>query len=109
MTKHLVLPDCQIRPGDDTTFLTCIGQYILEKRPEVVVCLGDFADMPSLSSYDNGKKSFEGRRYSKDVVSVHTAMDALLSPIKTYNIGQRRKQKAQYKPCLLYTSDAADE
>ena len=65
--KHLVIPDCQIRPGDSTDFLRAIGNYVVSKKPDVVVCIGDFADMPSLSSYDVGKKSFEGRRYRDDI------------------------------------------
>jgi hypothetical protein len=42
--------------------------------------IGDFADMPSLSSYDKGTKSFEGRRYKKDVEAVKKGMELLVSP-----------------------------
>src|SRR5579864_5689095 len=35
--------------------------FINESKPEVVVMIGDFYDIPSASSYDQGKKSF-GRR-----------------------------------------------
>ena len=48
--RHLIIPDCQVRPGDDLSFLNWIGQYIIDKKPDVIVHLGDFADMPSLSS-----------------------------------------------------------
>ncbi len=57
-----------------------IGQYIADKRPDVIVCIGDFADMPSLSSYDRGKKSMEGRRYKEDCLSVLIAMGELCGP-----------------------------
>ena len=60
---HAVLPDIQAKPGQDFSFLTAIGEYLVEKQPDRWICIGDFADMPSLSSYDVGKKSFEGRRY----------------------------------------------
>jgi len=62
--KHFILPDCQVKPGVPLNHLEWAGRFVVDKRPEVVVCLGDFADMPSLSSYDVGKKSFEGRRYN---------------------------------------------
>src|SRR5437868_3592556 len=52
--RIMVLPDVQAKPGVDFSFLSRIGQYALDKRPEVIVCIGDFADMPSLSSYDKG-------------------------------------------------------
>ena len=50
--KHLIIPDCQIRAGDNFDFLRAIGNYIVRKQPDVIVNLGDFADLPSLSSYD---------------------------------------------------------
>lgn len=103
MTNHLVLPDCQIRPGDDLEFLAAIGRYIVKKKPDVIVNLGDFADMPSLSSYDVGRKSFEGRRYLKDVEATRLAMDTLLAPLNDFNAQQRKNGKKQYKPRMVLT------
>ena len=59
--KHLIIPDCQVKDGVPLEYLEWIGHYIVEKKPDVIINIGDFADMPSLSSYDVGKKSFEGR------------------------------------------------
>jgi len=101
--KHFVLPDCQIRHGDDTTFLTAIGNYLVRKQPDVIVNLGDFADMPSLSSYDVGKNSFEGRRYTSDVRAARDAMEALLSPIKEFNAKAKKNKEKQYKPRMVLT------
>ena len=103
MTTHLIIPDCQIRPGDDTEFLACIGRYIVKKQPDVLVNIGDFADMPSLSTYDIGKKSFEGRRYSNDVQATILAMTALLEPVVNYNERQRKNGKKQYLPKMVLT------
>ena len=36
-------------------------------KVDKVICMGDFASMDSMSSYDRKKKSFEGRRYKKDI------------------------------------------
>lgn len=101
--KHLIIPDTQIRPGDNTDFLERIGNYIVEKQPDVLVQIGDFADMPSLSSYDVGKKSFEGRRYVNDIKASHAAMERLVSPIRTYNARQAKNGKKQYKPRMILT------
>jgi hypothetical protein len=103
MTKHLVIPDVQVKPDLDFTFLERIGHYIVEKKPDVIIQIGDFADMPSLSSYDVGKKSFEGRRYKKDIEAVHEAMSALLSPIHKYNIKQKENKHKQYTPRMILT------
>lgn len=98
MTKVLVIPDSQVKPGVDTSFLTWIGNYIVEKKPDTIIHLGDFADMPSLSSYDVGKKSFEGRRYKDDIASVHDAMERLLAPIEEYNKKAKAGHRERYNP-----------
>ena len=103
MTRHLVIPDTQVRPGDDLKFLECIGNYIVEKRPDVVVCIGDFADMPSLSSYDQGKKSFEGRRYKDDLMATEAGMMALLNPIRKLNRELKSKHDKRYRPRRILT------
>lgn len=101
--RHFILPDVQIRPGDDTKFLGSIGRYLVRKQPEIIVCIGDFADMPSLSSYDVGKKSFEGRRYVNDVQAAKDAMTVLLEPIKTFNEKAKKNKEKQYKPRMVMT------
>lgn len=102
--KHLVIPDTQIRPGDDLGFLTAAGNYIVEKQPEVIVQIGDFADMASLSSYDQGKKSFEGRRYTHDIQAAKEAMKALLTPLINYNTKARANGKKLYRPRMVLTN-----
>jgi hypothetical protein len=97
--RILVLPDVQAKPGVDFSFLSRIGQYMVDKKPEVVVCIGDFADMPSLSSYDKGKKSFEGRRYKRDIEAAQFAMQAFLSPLEAYN----KTAKRPYRPRMVLT------
>ena len=76
-----VIPDCQVRDGVPTDHLTWAGKYITAKRPDVIVCIGDFADMPSLSSHDTGTRAFEGRRYRKDIDAARRGMDKLITPL----------------------------
>lgn len=101
--RHFILPDAQVKPGHSYDYLARIGQYIVDHQPDTIVNIGDFADMPSLSSYDAGKKSFEGRRYINDVEASHKAMEALLKPMKEYNNRQRKNGKKQYKPKMVLT------
>lgn len=100
---HFVLPDVQAKDGNDFTFLTCIGKYIVDKKPDVIICIGDFADMESLSSYDVGKKSFEGRSYNKDIWAAREAMDALLKPMYDFNAKAKKNREKQYKPRMVLT------
>lgn len=92
--KIAFIPDCQVKDGVPLDHLTWCGKYLAEKQPDVIVQGGDFADMPSLSSYDKGKKSYEGRRYKKDIDAVTRGMDRLLVPLR---------KRAKYHPRLVLT------
>lgn len=102
-TKHLVIPDCQVKEGVPLDHLEWIGRYIVDKKPDVIVNIGDFADMPSLSSYDKGTKSFEGRRYKKDVEITKEAMKKLLDPLIQYNEKAKKNKEKQYRPRMILT------
>lgn len=96
----MVIPDVQVKPGVPTEHLSAAGEWAAEKRPDVIVCIGDFADMPSLSFYDKGKASFEGRRYTEDIKATKDAMELLMAPIRREIA--RRKYK-QWNPRLILT------
>lgn len=82
MAKHLVIPDTQIKPGVPLDHIKWIAQYAVDKKPDVIVIIGDWADMASLSSYDIGKKSFEGRTYREDILAANDALQMLMAPIE---------------------------
>ena len=98
---HLVIGDVHVEPGQDFRRLDWLGQIIVDDKPDVIICMGDFGDMPSLCSYDRGKKGFEGRRYRKDIESVHAAMERLLAPLREYNAKQKREHRKQYIPRMI--------
>lgn len=101
--KHIMLPDMQVTPDSPTDHLSWIGEYIVEQKPDVIVNIGDFADMESLSSYDKGKKCFEGRRYQSDVMAARNAMEVLMEPLKRYNAKQLQTKHKRYLPELYLT------
>lgn len=102
--KHLVIPDVQAKDGVSLEHLDWCGKYILRKRPDVVICIGDFADMPSLSSYDaKGSKSYESKRYWTDIEVTKKAMKTLLTPLHEHNAEMQRQKKQQYHPRLVMT------
>lgn len=98
MTTHLVIPDTQAKAGVPVAHLRWIGRYILDRKPDVVVHLGDHWDMPSLSSYDKGKKSMEGRRYLADVAAGNEAFQLLNEPLNAYNATRVRFKEKQWWP-----------
>ena len=101
--KHLVIPDTQCKPGVPLDHLRWAGNYAAKKKPDVITMIGDFADMESLSSYDVGKKSFEGRRYAKDVEVAREAMSLLVSPIRAEQERLRSNKEKIWRPELYLT------
>lgn len=98
MVSHLVIPDAHVQPDTNNDRFEWLGKFILERRPDKIICLGDFADMNSLCSYDRGKRSFEGRRYLGDCEAVKDALGRLNGPINHYNSQRKRNGKSQYRP-----------
>jgi len=60
-------------------------------RPDVVVNIGDAADMASLSSYDRGTRGFMSRSYERDINSHLDFQERLWAPMK------RAKKKQPYR------------
>lgn len=99
----LVIPDSHAKPDHNNDRFTWLGKLILDRKPDIIINIGDMADMPSLCSYDKGKKSFEGRRYKKDIEAVNDAQHKLFTPMDAYNKQQRGNKHAQYRPKLYLT------
>lgn len=80
--SHLVIPDAHAHPDFNNDRFEYIGHLVADLKPDTVIMIGDWADMPSLSSYDKGTKGYEGRRYSKDVASAVDAQERFFKPIR---------------------------
>lgn len=99
MAEHFVIPDTQVSPEHNSTaHLTAAGNYIMERKPDKIIHLGDHWDMHSLSSYDRGKRSAEGARVLDDIEAGIIAMEALLEPINRYNRRRKKNKMKLYKP-----------
>jgi hypothetical protein len=98
---HCVIPDVQSKPGVRNDHMTWVGNYIVEKKPDVIINIGDHWDMESLSVYDKGKLPFEGRRYVNCVKAGRVAMEKLLKPIDDYN--RTCKAHEKYTPEMHFT------
>lgn len=94
----MVIPDPHAKPGVNNNRFLWAGRMAVEKQPEVIVCLGDFYDMPSLCSYDRGKKEFEGRRFNADIAAGIDGLGKFNEPIAAYNKRRTRAKKVKYSP-----------
>lgn len=98
MTLHMVIGDSHAKPDVSNDRFLWAGRMALDRRPDVIIDIGDWADMPSLSSYDKGKKAFEGRRYSRDITACIEARGMFESEIDAYNTRRAGNGKRQYRP-----------
>lgn len=96
MKSILIIPDAHAHVDYDNDRFTWLGRLVVERKPDIIVCLGDWADMPSLSSYDKGKKGMEGKRYLADIRHAFDAQEKMFGPIYAYNKG--RSRNARYNP-----------
>lgn len=102
--KILVIPDSHACCDNERLDrFDWVGKMIVDERPDIVVDIGDRADLPSLSTYDRGTKGFEGRRYSNDLAAIHEANRRLLAPLKKLQKKQKQSKRKVYKPELIVT------
>lgn len=86
LRDHCLLPDTQVRSGVSTEHIQKAAELIVQRKPGVIVMIGDWWDMPSLSTYASQKEA-EGRRVKADIEAGNRAMrafraviDAAISP-----------------------------
>lgn len=91
--SHLVIPDMQLKPWAPIEHCAWIGAYIAERRPNVVVNLGDMADMASINSHAD-PDDLEGRTVLDDLAVVRDGIALMTREI--------RRAKG-YKPDLHLT------
>jgi len=88
ITDHIVIGDAHARPDVPNDRFTWMGNFVrdyIEAHRDhniVVIEMGDWEDMESLSSYDMGKKSYEGRRYKRDLEAAWDAREKFIAPIR---------------------------
>lgn len=82
MTTILLIPDQHAHFQHHNERATWLSKLILDVHPDIVLNGGDAADMPSLSSYDKGKRSFHGRSYKADIEASLDFQERLWEPIK---------------------------
>lgn len=93
MKRGLLIPDVQAGPNRSNRHMAWAGRYVADKQFDVIIQIGDLGDFPSLSSYDRGKATFEGRRLTRDWDAFRASVDAFMDPWA----GKK------YQPRLVYT------
>jgi hypothetical protein len=96
--RHIFIPDCQVKPGVDTTHLDWAAQAVIEYKPDTLIIAGDFWDMPSLSTHDApGSKEAEGRRVKADLDAGNEAFERFCGPIRREEQRLVKGKRKQWK------------
>jgi hypothetical protein len=93
--RMFVIPDTQVKAGNSIEHIVAAANYCAEKKPDIILCLGDWWDMESLSVYSSKKES-EGLRVLDDINAGKEAMDAFMGIVK--------KAYRKNMPRLVFTS-----
>lgn len=101
----LIIADTQCKGEESLEYMLWIGKYIADKKPDIIVHIGDHYDFPSLSSYDKGKSSAEGRRLDKDIEAGNIGFEYLnrfinsdinYNPRKVFCLGNHENRLDRY-------------
>ncbi len=103
MRRHLILPDTQIAPGVPLEHIGWAAQAIVDYKPDVIVMIGDWADMPSLSSYEKpGGLKLEGARIKEDIDVANEAAKTLVAPMEAESARLRAGHKKRWEPRRVF-------
>lgn len=91
----LVIPDPHAHPNYHNERAIWLGKLINDIQPDIVVNLGDCADMPSLASFDKGTRAAVGRTYRADVDVAIDFNDKLWGTVTA------RKKKLPHRVILI--------
>jgi len=79
--KHImIIPDAHAHPDYSNERFSVLGDYINRHRPDIVVSIGDWADMASICVHSS-KLSLEGKRYKPDCASAVEAQQLMFAQI----------------------------
>jgi hypothetical protein len=73
----LMIPDSHLKPGVAHQRFKWLGNLISDRKPDIVVQIGDLWDMESLCSYDYGTIHAENRRYRADLEAGWAGLECL--------------------------------
>lgn len=83
MSTHLIIGDSHAHPDYDNDRFTWLGKLIHDVKPDVVVNIGDMADMPSLCFHSKAQE-LEGARYRRDIFAVQDAQERVFHEVRKH-------------------------
>jgi hypothetical protein len=99
----LWVPDVQCRRGVPTEHIDWCARAIVEYKPDVVGCIGDFWDFPSLNSHsEKGSLDLENSRYQEDLDAGNEAWARMCAPMEKEQQRLRDGHKTRWEPRKVF-------
>jgi hypothetical protein len=93
--RHMVIPDVQIKPGVNTDHLDWAARAAVKYLPDVIVVIGDWWDMPSLSKWNKpGSIETVGASVLEDIEAGNAGFERFFGPIRA-DIDRRVRTKTK--------------
>ncbi len=97
--RVLTVFDAHVEPGQDLSRFDALGNFIAEKKPNIIVDGGDFSSIGSLSDWDSDKRrKMELRRYANDIEATNEAINRMYAPLVKLQSRARRHKAKMYRP-----------
>lgn len=101
--RHFVIPDTQTRPGVPLDHLDWVAEYLKERKPDVVVHVGDHWDFPSLNGHEQpGSIPMEGKRFADDLHVGNEAFARLCKPMEAEIVRLARNHEKRWNPRKVF-------
>ncbi len=99
----LVIPDGHVDDLNDQSRWSLLGHLIVDRKPDVIVELGDFVSVNSLSHFDKHKsRVMENKRFPLEMQAGRHALSLLFDPMDTHNMKMRKQHGPKYKPVVIW-------
>jgi predicted phosphodiesterase len=105
--KIMVIPDTQVRDGVPTEHIIAASNYAIKHKPDVIVVLGDWWDMPSLSIFNSALQA-DGARILADLEAGKNAMLDFVRPIHKESKRLEKGHRKRWAPRLVYCTGNHD-
>ena len=103
MNRILVVGDCHVSTEEDLSRFDYANELIMEKRPDIIVLMGDFVTLNCLSFWDKDKRQrMEGRRYHEEIANANKALDMMFHGLYEEKNRLRKNKKKLYIPDIIY-------
>lgn len=98
-----IIGDPQAKPGQRLDHVAAMARLCLEKKPDLVVCVGDLRDHLTCSRWESDKtKAYEARDLLADIEAGNEWLEAFEEPIRQWNRTQNNRNRYRPRKVLLW-------